>query len=296
MSLNFRKITLEDKPIFDNYYKKNPQISSYISFVTLFAWRNKVNYDFAFYKDEIFLKFFNKTKNKSYFFLVQNTEASLKKAIEILTEENEPLSFYNITEKQMALLETLYPGEFEFKRNRDGDNYIYSSESLAKLSGSKLHSKKNKLNKFRKNYQYEYIRVTDETAGECVEVAKSWCERKCSNGKTDYGDLSACEEVLYNLNSLNVVCGAIRCDGKIIAFSIGERYSDEVAIIHFEKADTSYDGSYAAINNEFVINEWADIKYINREEDMGIEGLRRAKTSYCPQFMLETYIADFKNV
>ncbi len=296
MSLNFKKITLEDREIFDKYYEKQPQISSYISFVTLFAWRNKVNYDFAYKNGEIFLKFFNKSKNKSYFFLPQNTEESLKRAIEILKEENEPLAFYNITENQLKIIDKLYPGNFEFERNRDGDNYIYLSESLAKLSGSKLHSKKNKLNKFKKTYDYEYIRVTNKTAEECIEVAKSWCERKCNDIKNDYADISACEEVLYNLDSLNIVCGAIRCDGKIIAFSIGERYNDEVAIIHFEKADTSYDGSYAAINNEFIINEWANVKYINREEDMGLEGLRRAKTSYCPEFMLETYIAEFKNV
>lgn len=290
MSLDYKKISLCDKPIFDEYYKKEPQYSGYTSFVTLFAWRKNVNYDFAYKNGEIFLKFYHKTKKKSYFFMPQNSEASIKKAVETLIAENEIPSFYNITEEQMKILESLYTNAYTFERNRNGDNYIYTSESLINLSGKKLHSKKNKLNKFKKTYDYKYIAADEQKVRECIEISKKWCERKCNDGKAD---LTACEEVLSNICELDVKCGAIECNGKIIAFSVGEKINDDMAIIHFEKADTDYDGAFAAINNEFVLNEWKDIKYINREEDLGIEGLRKAKLAYCPTFMLETYIAEY---
>ncbi len=292
MSLSFKKIELEDKEIFDNYYKQTPQYSAYVSFVTLFGWRKIVDYDLAFKNGEIFIKFFNKTKKRNYFFMPQNTKDSVKAAIETLLSENEIPDFYNITEKQKDIISELYGNKFSFERNRNGDNYIYTSESLAALSGKKLHSKKNKLNKFKKTYQYEYVKVDKTNVDECLSISKKWCERKCRDN-SDTADFTACEEVLNNLEKLNVKCGALKCDNKIIAFSVGEKVAPDMAIIHYEKADTDYDGSYAAINNEFIINEWSDIKYINREEDMGIEGLRKAKMAYCPEFMLETYIATY---
>ena len=89
--------------------------------------------------------------------------------------------------------------------------------------------------------------------------------------------------------------GVIEIDGKICAFSVGEALTDETALIHIEKADTSYSGIYAAINNEFVKNRWSGYKYINREEDMGIENLRKAKLSYHPDILLEKHVARFKN-
>lgn len=296
MSLNYKKISLEDKEIFSKYYENQNQYSSYVSFVTLFAWRKKVNYDFACKDGEIFLRFYNKKENKNFFFLPQNTEESIKNAVEILLAENERPDFINITTRQMEILKKLYGGSFEFTRNRDGDNYIYTSKSLAELAGPKLHSKKNRLNKFKRTYSYEYVPITAENVRECLEVSRHWCERKCDDKAADFADVSACEEVLTNIDKLNVKCGALKCDGKIIAFSIGERICEDMAVIHFEKADIDYSGSYAAINNEFIIHEWSDVKYINREEDMGIEGLRKAKTSYCPEFMLETHIATYKDV
>ena len=292
MALNFRKVTIEDERIFLDYFEKNAIPSEYVSFVTVFAWDKLLNYDFAEKDGEIYLRFVSRSKKKEYYFLPQSSETSIKKAVDTILQEDSSPSFININEEQKIILEKLYSGRFNYIRNRDGDNYVYTSESLASLSGKKLHSKKNRLNKFKKTYSYEYMTMTDEHIEECLKVSQMWCERKCLQDN-DRADETACEEVLKNLNRLsNVKGGIIKCDGKIIAFSLGERVSDDMVIIHFEKADTDYDGVYAAINNEFVLNEWMDVKYINREEDMGIEGLRKAKLSYCPCQMIETYIAE----
>jgi len=292
MALEFKKITLRDQDVFIKFFEKEEIPSAYVSFVTVFAWNGGLNYDFCEKNGEIYLKFFSKSKNKEFYFLPQSSENAIKEAVDTILSENPSPSFININENQKNIIEKLYDGKFSFERNRDGDNYMYSSESLASLSGKKLHSKKNKLNKFRKTYAYEYTTLREENVQECIEVAKSWCERKCLSD-SDKADVSACEKVLSNLEALkNVRGGIIKNNGRIIAFSIGEKISDNMAIIHFEKADTDFDGAYAAINNEFILHEWTDVKYINREEDMGLEGLRKAKLSYCPAYMIETYIAN----
>ena len=292
MALEFRKVTLDDQNIFLDFFKKNKIPSEYVSFITVFAWRKLLGYDFCEKDGDIYLRFTSRSKKKEYYFLPQSEENSIKKAVDTILSENAAPNFMNINAEQKSILEKLYPGYFSYERNRDGDNYIYLSEKLASLSGKKLHSKKNRLNKFKKTYSYEYLPLTSEFISECIDVSRNWCERKCIDSN-DRADESACEEILNNFESfIDIKGGIIRCDGKIIAFSIGERGSDDMAIIHFEKADTSYDGVYAAINNEFILNEWMDVKYVNREEDMGIEGLRKAKLSYCPEKMIETYIAE----
>ena len=127
-------------------------------------------------------------------------------------------------------------------------------------------------------------------------MAKEWCERKnCSEGGSMERELTACQLALLNMEKLNLKGGAIRINGKIAAFTLGEVLNPETALIHFEKADTAYDGIYQAINNEFLIHEWSDMKYVNREEDMGIEGLRKAKLSYCPEFLYECYDINDNN-
>lgn len=292
MTIDFKPVSINNKDFFDKYYSVYPNISGYTSFVTLFCWRNAVNYGLAFEEGIPLIKFYSRHEKKERFFLPCTDEKDISKTVEIIIANSLPLSFQNITALQMDILEGLYPGKFSFSRNRDGDNYIYLAESLATLSGKKLHSKKNHLNKFRSTYSYEYIPVDETNIRECIAVSREWCERKCTEGSEGMHDSSACEEALNNFSTLGLRGGAITVNGKIIAFSLGEKVSEDTAIIHFEKADTSYHGAFNAINNEFILNAWKDVVYVNREEDMGIEGLRKAKLSYRPHSMLEVYNAD----
>lgn len=292
MPIEFHPIRIEDKAFFDEYYKVYPNISGYTSFVTLFCWKETVNYEFAVVEGTPLLKFYNKTDKKERFFLPATDKKEIEKTVSLIEQNHLPLSFQNISSEQAAILQDLFPGRFNYSRNRAGDNYIYLSESLASLSGKKLHSKKNHLNKFKNTYYYSYIRLGEDNISECIRVSKEWCERKCLDGSEGSHDSSACEKALNNFTALGLKGGAIVVDDKIIAFSLGERISADTALIHFEKADTNYHGAFNIINNEFILHEWTDVVYINREEDMGIEGLRKAKLSYRPVTMLEVYNAD----
>lgn len=128
--------------------------------------------------------------------------------------------------------------------------------------------------------------MTPEIAEECLKIESSWFDVRnpepCSENE-------AMAIVLRNFQSLGVVGGVIKVDGVIQALTVGEKLNQNTAVIHIEKANTEYDGAYTAINHEFAAREWSDLEFINREEDMGIEGLRKAKQSYYPVRMVEKF-------
>jgi len=290
--MQYKSIEIEDKKIFDEYYKLHKQYCEYLSFTTLFTWKDYGKYRYTVYDGEIIIKL---TDNEETFLLPQMTEESLKKTVDFLTESGK-VNIKGATKEQTELIKKLYGDRFKIIHKRDGDNYYYLVENLISLAGKKLHSKRNFVNRFKNQYNYAYEPITEATVKECIDVAKEWCERKnCGKNGSMEKEISACELALLNMKELSLKGGAIRIDGKIAAFTLGEHFNDETVIIHFEKADTQFEGIYQAINNEFSKNEWSHLKYVNREEDMGIEGLRKAKLSYCPEFLLECYDINDNN-
>lgn len=290
--MQFKYIDLEDKQIFEDYYKIHKQYSGFTSFVTLYTWRDYGKFRYAVYDGEIILRLLD---NDETYLLLQTTEESIKKVIDYLLSVGK-VTIKDVTKNQAEIIKKLYPDKFSFTHKRNDDNYYYLTESLISLSGKKLHSKRNFVNRFKKEYSYTYEKLTPESAKECVIIAKEWCERKnCNESGSAKKELSACETALYNMEKLGLKGGLIRVNSRIVAFSLGERLNDETVIVHFEKANTEFNGVFQIINNEFLINEWADTIYVNREEDMGVEGLRKAKLSYCPEFLLECYDAYENN-
>lgn len=290
--MNYKSIELCDKKIFDEYYKTHEQYSGYLSFTTLYTWKELGNFRYAIYDGEMIIKL---SDNEETYLLAQTTKESIKKVVDfILTCGNVKLKA--LSKNQVEILKELYGEMFTVNHIRDNDNYYYLTESMISLQGKKLHSKRNFINRFKKENEYSYERITKDTVNECINVAKEWCERKnCNKGGSLINELSACEIGLLNMDSLGLKGGAIRVGGKIVAFSLGELLNEKTVLVHFEKADTDYNGIYQVINNEFLKNEWADTIYVNREEDMGVEGLRKAKMSYCPEFLLEYYEAIKSN-
>lgn len=286
--MEFKKIELSDKKIFDDYYKKFPQYSSYLSFVSLFTWQAAVNFRFALIKENIVVKFDSYKNKKEYFLIPETNKETLKEVMDVLFSKGE-VFITNLTENQVEWLEELYPGKFNFNHKRDSDNYYYNVEDMATLTGKKLHSKRNFVNRFKKENEYVYEKIDETVARECAELLDEWCQGKDCEDTGLKAETCACRLALSNMENLGLKGGALRVNGRIVAFSLGEKYNDETVIIHFEKADTSYKGTFQTIFMEFVKNEWIDLKLVNREEDMGVEGLRKAKLSYYPCFMLKMY-------
>ena len=180
----------------------------------------------------------------------------------------------------------------EISLSRDLADYFYSTSDLINLSGKKFHQKRNHVNSFVSKYSYTYVQVSASDP-ESLKLLKSACDTLYDeNSGQDFADEhTAISEMIENFEVLGLAAGVILCDGKPVAYSIGEHMSDDTALIHFEKADKNFSGSFAAINKMFAGREFADTLFINREEDMGIEGLRKAKLSYHPVRLGEYYTA-----
>ena len=195
----------------------------------------------------------------------------------------------NFTERLMA------SGVANFVAETDPNNfdYVYLSENLINLTGRKYHSKKNHLNAFRKTYpNAEYLPITEDIVTLCKLELNGWYKMRAEQEGDDpfiAYERAAIIEVLNNFTDFKLKGGAIKLDGRIIAFTFGEQLNSDTAVIHVEKADPDVRGAYPAINQGFAEHEWAHIKYINREEDMGLPGLRKAKESYKPVKLIEKF-------
>jgi len=204
--------------------------------------------------------------------------------------QGQPFEIHGIYEETIERFKTFLPMITEYEEDRDNWDYVYLREKLANLSGRKYHSKKNHVNAFKKDYpDYVYEPITMANKDECILFSDKWCEHRLADDKSLKCEFCAIKEALNNLEFLNIKGGLIRINGNIEAFTFGEKQNDELVVVHVEKANPDIRGLYPTINQEFIQNNWTDVKYVNREEDMGKEGLRKAKESYNPEFMVKKY-------
>ena len=204
-----------------------------------------------------------------------------------------PFLMKGVVPEAAERIKALCPDCYEFKPDRDNYEYVYLTQSMINLSGKKYRQKKNNLNHFRNQYmgKWEYVPITEDIFDECLEAEKSWVDQKegLEDDEELAGERYAIETVFDNWEVLQPTGGAIRLFNKIVAFSIGEMLNDDTAIIHFEKSDPSIRGLYQVITHEFIVHAWGHTTYINREEDMGIPGLRQSKESYNPDHYVEKF-------
>ena len=173
---------------------------------------------------------------------------------------------------------------------RDHFDYVYRRDDLAELSGRDYSNKRNHINYFQRMYEYTYEPLTQENIPACVEVACEWCEKyRCEDDMNLLEERDAVLSSLENFPLLRAKGGVIRVEGKIEAFSIGEMMNEETLVVHIEKADPDIRGLYQLINRDFVRNCCQEAQYVNREQDLGVPGLRRAKESYHPDRMAKKY-------
>lgn len=217
---------------------------------------------------------------------------SWKEALYYLKNNYDYLSFYGLVESEKELLETVFPDEFNFYPSRNSFDYIYKVSDLASLSGKKYHSKRNHISYFNKNYNWSYEEINKDNLQDCFEMNEKWY---FMNLDKDPAGIDAEREVLHlafdNYDRFNFKGGILRVDGKIVAFTFGEELNKTTFVTHFEKAFADVRGAYPMINMQFAINTISDYLYVNREDDIGSEGLRKAKLSYYPEILLEKFTA-----
>jgi hypothetical protein len=286
---------LEDKPIIDDYFQQKRYEQADASFMTLFAWQYPYEIQWAEEDDVLYIR---SGRGKKQFWLppFARKDGSFVKGIERMHEWFEergfPFLMKGVVPEVVERIRSLCPDCYDITPDRDNYEYVYLTQNMINLSGKKYRQKKNNLNHFSNQYmgKWDYIPITEDIFEECLDAERTWYDQhEESDDEELLGERYAIEAVLKNWDVLKPTGGAIRLFSKIVAFSIGEMLNDDTAIIHFEKSDPSIRGLYQVINHEFILNAWKHTTYINREEDMGIPGLRQSKESYNPVKFIEKY-------
>lgn len=296
--INFHKISVQDREwMTQKLLEEQPESCEY-TFVSNFVWRKSYRVEVAQYAGCGIIRYC-KEGNCMYSFPFGNGDkrAVLTSIKELCRESGCKLSMYPVTEKYRDQLIEWFPGEFFIKSDRDDFDYIYLREKLADLKGKKFHGKRNHIARFKDAGDWSYEPITDENLEECRRMHREWItfrEDKWDSGVAEETD--ALHEAFDHFNEFGLVGGLIRKAGEIVAFSIGEPLNDDIMVVHFEKAYPDMQGAYPMINQQFVINECENYKYINREEDTGDPGLRKAKLSYYPDILLKKYSAKESHV
>jgi hypothetical protein len=210
--------------------------------------------------------------------------------MEDAAEDRTPFQMKCITLRMWEKIQKEMPGKFRYLPDHKNDEYIYLSEKLITLSGKKLQSKRNHINRFKADHHdWVYSPITSRAElDECARMLDEW--EDVNTSMIDFSkrhDYIATKIMIENFDDLQLRGGAIRVNGKIVAFTIGEPLTADSFVIHVEKAFAKMNGAYTVINQQFIENEASGFTYINREEDMGFENLRKAKMSYYPDILLE---------
>ncbi len=210
-------------------------------------------------------------------------------------ERGSDFTMCSVPEAMIDVIEAAVPGRYAFTENADGADYIYAADKLMSLSGRKLQSKRNFVNRFKKNYggRWTYETMTSENKQEAYDFHLHWCENEnnCPNGMMYSGETCAVALALNNREALGMRGGILRLDGKVIGFTMGCPVSSDTYVIQLEKAEASIAGAYPMINQQFAQHHFEGYTYVNREDDLGLEGLRKAKLSYHPAMMGKKYLA-----
>ena len=290
--IQFKRPELVDREIITHYFDHHTSRSCERTFANVYLWSRQYPVTWAIVEDALVFKSEDET-HLSYAYPAGEPE-HVKKALEVLMEYSKekgfPFSLYNVTPDHFETLEAWYPGRFEIEYNRDIADYVYETEKLATLSGKKLHGKRNHINKFKSMYEdrWSYEKLSKENIEDCFQMALKWQnENGCEDDPEKRGEICVTLNSLRLFEELKLTGGVLRIDGDVVAFTLGEPVCSDTFVVHIEKAFAEVQGAYPMINQQFVEHECMDYQYINREEDTGAEGLRKAKLSYRPVFMVE---------
>ena len=206
------------------------------------------------------------------------------------------LTIKPVLKEQKKWLTDNYPGEFEITEVRDEFDYMYNADDLAYLKGRHFHSKRNHIHNFIKNYDWEYEPLTTENIQECLEIEQKWLSSKECITDEILNEKEAVCCALEEFQQLGLSGGILKVNGKGCAFSIYEPLNQDTAVVHIEKGLRDFEGIYAMINQQTALRICDGYKYINREDDAGEPGIRKAKLSYQPVSLIEKYQAEERKI
>lgn len=291
--LDFKVIDISDREWINGILKKSDYRGCEYCFANNMAWRRLYDTKICRYKDF----YISCSFKEGLAFTFPAGEGDFVELIGVLKEFSEmrgfPLVIGSVSQERLSFFEENYHNQYRVSSSEDSSDYIYETEDLINLSGKKYHAKRNHLKKF-----YEaggiFLEMTEDDFDECITfAAENYNSDNAYDDESRVAEQFAINEFFTHFRELGLSGGILRLGGRIVGFTIGERLNSDTFVIHIEKADKDINGSFAAINNEFLKFKGKDCKYVNREEDMGLPGLRKAKRSYYPAFMNEKRVVSF---
>ena len=293
----FRDFDINDKKLIESYTKTWDLDCSDLSFANLFIWGADGKMQFTISDDVLYIKLNFKSFPEFFWPPIPKKGSSFDyrelicRVFDYMESKRNEAVIRNIWEPFKEMFEKACPS-LDIEPAEISWDYVYSREKLATLKGKKLHGKRNHINKFIQEHpDYEYMKLEPSMYDECIGVYDEWRADKGLSENEFSNERRSVVLAIRNMEALGLTGGVIKLDGKIKAFTIGERLRKDIQLIHIEKADADINGLFPMINQQYVLHECQDVEYINREEDMGVEGMRKAKRSYCPDYMVKKYFA-----
>jgi hypothetical protein len=289
---HFKNFELKDRDLVQSILERYQPQTSELTFTNLFMWRHHYGSEWCLLDDWLII--LNVSDDEGCYALPPVGPQGRGPVVKTLLEwlGGEKILGVPLVQRADAKLAEEVDGlrDLQVEATPDHYDYVYETENLVKLAGRKYHSKRNFINTFLRTYRYRYETLTPEHIPGCLDLAACWCRmRRCEEDMDLMGELRAIHEVLENYGRLGLEGGVILVDGRVEAFSLGELLNADTAVIHIEKANPELRGIYALINQQFCEHQWSGAAYINREQDLGEPGLRKAKQSYYPSRMVEKY-------
>lgn len=305
--MQLKEIQIDDMAVFEKHFAHKAYRISETSFMNLYAWSEYYRIYYAELSDRLCLFFedpFEKGKRRLSLLFPMGAGPlldALRASMDFFKELGQPFVMKGLTQEMIDELEAVMPGKFEYRPTPDNSDYVYLVEDLVTLRGKKYHAKRNFINTFKRTYDYAYHELTAEWREPCIEMLEKWLLAKKESGVLSEEEeaLLALEaevtkKLLGQMEGVRLKGGVITVEGKVAAFTIGEQIAPDTCLIHIEKGDTDIRGIYPMINQAFLEHTFSQLRYVNREEDAGIPGLRQAKESYHPVMMLDRFCATLK--
>ena len=288
MKLTFEPVRMEEQEAYRDRLARCGQIASDYSFANLFGWGPEYGLEWAWQEDLVWIR---QQRPVTALWAPVGDWAAVDWTGRLADAADAAERMIRIPEALTRIWRDALPDGLAFRESRGQWDYLYRIEDLVELKGNRFHKKKNLVNQFRKSYAFEYLEFGPQMVEQALAMQEDWCTwRDCESNETLAAENRAIARILNRWQQFKgLTGGAVRVDDTLVAYTLAEQMPDRSVVIHFEKGNPAYKGSYQAINQLFLENFTQDADRVNREQDLDNEGLRKAKMSYHPVAFIKKY-------
>lgn len=296
---NFKPLELEDIEIFRQYLGEYPFNTYEYSFPALFLWRKMSKTEISLVNGALVVKKTGRNGDSCFMPPIGCKKSELGRTVEQLNDykldKGFSTLFMDVEEPFLHELIGIFGDKITFREDANNFDYVYDSRQLIALQGKKFHKKKNQYNQFVNSYRYDVVDLTEGNAiADSLEFSKNWYLCRSKPDEQLKYEMESMEDFLLNAGTLGVKGIAVYIGGCVAGFTAGEKVNEKMGIVHIEKGDLSFHGIYAFLNKTFAERHFNGVQLINRQEDLGVEGLRKAKMAYHPISLVKKFVVDLE--